>query len=151
MKQTPETMERQIEQLLHSEQLAVLSTVQDNQPYASLVAFAHSADLSEIVFCTPRTTRKFANLSSNNRVALLIENSRNQAADIYQAMAVTAIGRVKRSQVAVEGELRELYLKKHPHLEDFLRASTTAMVQIDVARYLMVHNFQNVYDYQVTP
>jgi nitroimidazol reductase NimA-like FMN-containing flavoprotein (pyridoxamine 5'-phosphate oxidase superfamily) len=127
----------------------VLSTVQDDQPYASLIAFAHTTDLSRIVFCTPRTTRKYSNLSSNKRVALLIENSRNQSSDIYQAIAVTAIGRVHPSPTGTEERLRDLYLKKHPHLEDFLRAETTAMVQVDVSRYLMVHHFQNVYDFEV--
>ncbi|MGB5986665.1 MAG: pyridoxamine 5'-phosphate oxidase family protein [Desulfobacterales bacterium] len=149
--QTPETARQDIGQLLESEQLAVLSTVQDDQPYASLVAFAHSADLCSIVFCTPRTTRKYTNLSANNRVALLIENSRNQAADIYQAMAATAVGRVKPVPSELENELRGLYLVKHPHLADFLRAATTALVQVEVTRYLVVHQFQNVYDFQVAP
>ena len=148
---TPDTAQRAIAKLLASEQLAVLSTVQNDQPYASLVAFAHSADLSKIVFCTPRTTRKYANLSSNKRVALLIENSRNQASDIYQAMAVTAIGRVNQSADEVKGGMRDLYLAKHPHLEDFLRAATTAVVEVEIIRYLMVHHFQNVYDFKVKP
>ena len=147
--QTPETARQDIGQLLESEQLAVLSTVQEDQPYANLVAFAHSADLRSIVFCTPRTTRKYTNLSANNRVALLIENSRNQAADIYQAMAATAIGQVEPIPPQAEEEFRELYLRKHPHLADFMRAATTAMVRVAVARYLVVRQFQNVYDFQV--
>ncbi len=148
---TPQAVERELRQLFQGEQLAVLSTVQNGQPYASLVAVTATADLAAIVFCTPETTRKFENLSANPRVALLINNSRNQASDIYQAVAVTAIGAAAAVVDAERAALAALYLQKHPHLKDFLRATSTALVKVAVERYIMVHNFQNVYDYKVAP
>ena len=108
-------------------------------------------DLAAIVFCTPVTTRKFENLSANPRVALLINNSRNQASDIYQAVAVTAIGKAGTVADGERGALAALYLQKHSHLKDFLRADSTALVKVAVERYIMVHNFQNVYEYKVAP
>lgn len=147
---TPERVEKDIKHLVSNERLAVLSTNQKNQPYASLVAFAATDDLKTIVFCTPQTTRKFANLNDNPQVALLIENSRNQAADIYSAFAATAIGVAKvLSPGRAKDDLKKLYLQKHPQLADFLRAETTALVEVKIQRYLMVQNFQNVYDYRV--
>ena len=152
---TPKDVEQDIRQLLQNERLAVLSTDQKGQPYASLVAFAGTSDLKTIVFCTPHTTRKFANLSANPRVALLINNGGNQPSDVYRAVAVTAIG---RAAVSPPGDapapsspknVAQLYLQKHPHLEDFWRAASTALVAVRVERYFMVHNFQNVYDYRV--
>ena len=147
---TPQAVERELQKLFQGEQLAVLSTVQNDQPYASLVAVSATDDLAAIVFCTPVTTRKFENLSANPRVALLINNSRNQASDIYQAVAVTAIGTAATIADGERSALAARYLQKHPYLKDFLRATSTALVKVAVERYIMVHNFQNVYDYKVT-
>jgi nitroimidazol reductase NimA-like FMN-containing flavoprotein (pyridoxamine 5'-phosphate oxidase superfamily) len=151
--ETSEAVAQQIRDLLQNERLAVLCTQQHGQPYASLVAFAATANLKRIAFCTPETTRKFANLAANPRVAMLVTNSRNQASDVYSAASLTAIGKaLPAQQPAQEGaatDLRALYLSKHPHLADFARARTTALVEIRVERYLLVHNFQNVYDFKV--
>jgi nitroimidazol reductase NimA-like FMN-containing flavoprotein (pyridoxamine 5'-phosphate oxidase superfamily) len=149
--QTPESVEHDIRQLFQQEQLAVLSTEQNGQPYVSLVAYAATADLQTIIFCTPITTRKYNNLSANPRVAMLINNSRNQASDVYSAVAVTAIGSVVPVTDSDRDDLENLYLQKHPHLMDFLRTRTTALVRVRIERYIMVHNFQNVYDYRVKP
>ena len=83
--QTRETVEHDIRQLLQNEQLGVLSTEQQGQPYASLVAFAVTTGLGNLVFCTPKTTRKYSNLANNPRVAMLINNCRNQASDIVKS------------------------------------------------------------------
>jgi nitroimidazol reductase NimA-like FMN-containing flavoprotein (pyridoxamine 5'-phosphate oxidase superfamily) len=147
---TPDVVENKIRQLLEEERLAVVSTDQGGQPYASLVAFAATTDLRTIAFCTPRTTRKFANLSCNPRVAVLINNSRNESSDIYRAVAVTAIGTATAADGPASEDIRRLYLEKHPHLKDFLQVASTAVVQVQVDRYLMVHHFQNVYDYRIT-
>lgn len=149
--QTPQSVQHEIRQLCQNEQLAVLSTEQNGQPYVSLVAFAATTDLETIVFCTPITTRKYDNLSANPRVALLIDNSRNQASDVYRAVAVTAIGSVLPVTDSDREDLENIYLQKHPHLMDFLRKRTTALVRVQIERYIMVHNFQNVYDYRVAP
>ena len=148
---TPESVEREIRKLCQEEQLAVLSTEQNGLPYVSLVAYATTTDLGTIVFCTPITTRKYDNLSANPRVAILINNSRNQASDIYSAVAVTAIGSVVPVSDSDRDDLENLYLRKHPHLMDFLHTRTTALVRVRIERYIMVHNFQNVYEYRVTP
>jgi nitroimidazol reductase NimA-like FMN-containing flavoprotein (pyridoxamine 5'-phosphate oxidase superfamily) len=137
--------------LFENESLAVLSTRQADQPYASLVAFVATADLKRLLFLTPVTTRKFANLKASPKVALLIHNSRNQPSDIYQAMAVTATGTATALDTTPDAALLDLYLAKHPHLKDFARASTTALVRVDVATYYLVHHFQTVIQYKVTP
>ena len=65
----------EIRKLMMEQRLAVLCTAQpDGQAYTSLVAFAASQDLKQIAFATMRATRKFANLSSNPRVARLLDD-----------------------------------------------------------------------------
>lgn len=147
--QTRDAVEQDIRQLLQNEQLAVLSTEQQGQPYASLVAFAATAGLGSLLFCTPKKTRKYNNMVSNPRVAMLINNCRNQASDIYRAISVTAVGKAVEV-VDTSGEnLNAVYLQKHPHLKEFLQAESTAFVQIRVERYFTVSKFQDVYEYEV--
>ncbi|MGD9008922.1 MAG: pyridoxamine 5'-phosphate oxidase family protein [Desulfobacteraceae bacterium] len=148
--QAIEAVERDIRQLLQDEQLAVLSTEQQGQPYASLVAFAVTAELDDIFFCTPKTTRKFSNLVNNPRVAMLINNCRNQLSDIYSAISVTAVGKAVEVAETSKEDRSALYLQKHPHLKEFLWTETTALVQVRVERYFLVRKFQDVYEYKVS-
>jgi hypothetical protein len=67
--------------LLESQRFAVLATDDHGQPFASLMAFAATEDLRHMVILTERTTRKYANLRSNPRVALLIDDRENKGSD----------------------------------------------------------------------
>jgi len=139
-----------IRTLFDSETLSVLSTQKDGQPYASIVAFAYTDDLSQILFLTPDTTRKYDNLNTDPRVALLINNSRNRAEDIFDAISVTAIGRALTLKGDEKNRKMELYLKRHPHMESFSCSPTTAMVAVAVDNYIMVSRFQHVEDIRMS-
>ena len=51
-------LKQTIAELFSTQQLAVLSSFGNEQPYASLVAFAATEDLKHIIFATTRSTRK---------------------------------------------------------------------------------------------
>ncbi|MCG6908956.1 MAG: pyridoxamine 5'-phosphate oxidase family protein [Deltaproteobacteria bacterium] len=141
---TTHQFRKQLTALFASQHLATLSTQHGGQPYASLVAFHAAEDLKRLFFVTPKTTRKFANLTANNRVAMLIDNSNNQAADFHEAVAVTAVG-IAGEIVGIDKETTlKQYLAKHPHLEEFARAPTCALVGVSVRSYYLVRKFQNV-------
>lgn len=137
--------------LLRDQQLGVLSTAGKDGPYASLVAFVVSEDQGHIFFVTPRATRKFANITANAQVALLVNNSINHPEDFHQAAAVTAVGTaaaVSPSELAV---VRDRYLAKHPYLEAFAHSPSCEFLEICVSRYIMVERFQNVTEYRIAP
>ena len=145
-----DTVRRQIETLLFDQRLATLSTCSSNgHPYASLIAFDATQDLRGVVFATSRATRKFANLESNARAALLVENSRNLKSDIYEAMAVTALGTVKELAGPPQEEALARYREKHPHLAAFVRSPSTALLRLEVQLYYLVNRFQRVMEYHV--
>ena len=135
---------QRLKELFNTQNLAALSTHRAGQPYASLVAFHASDDLKHIYFVTPTTTRKFANLSADNRVAVLVNSSTNQAADFHRAISVTAVGQAEVVDRSGSEILIVQYLAKHPHLEEFVRSPSCALVQVAVDSYYMVKNFQNV-------
>jgi nitroimidazol reductase NimA-like FMN-containing flavoprotein (pyridoxamine 5'-phosphate oxidase superfamily) len=141
---------QELKELLLSQNLAVLSTHQDGQPYASLVAFVAAEDLKHLFFVTPKTTRKFANLSVDCRVAMLINSSQNQAADFHQALSVTMVGSAEEISGDEKEKYLELYLARHPHLQDFAKSPTCALVRVTAQSYYLVKNFQNVMELHIS-
>lgn len=133
-----------LQNLCNKQTLAVLCTHNKGGPYGSLVAFANTDNLREIVFATLRTTRKYANIDADKHVALLIDNRSNKTADFRQATAATAIGYVREITKKKNSRYLRLYLKKHPHLKEFIEAPTCALLCIVVDKYYIVNRFQQV-------
>ena len=142
-------IKEKIRELLTIQKLAVLSTHHSGQPYASLIAFAGKEDLKKIFFVTSRTTRKFANLSADSRVAILINSSLNMDSDFHEAVSVTALGNAKEIHGAEKDEFLRLYLTKHPYLEAFATSPTCAVVGVTITTYVMVKNFQQVMELHI--
>jgi nitroimidazol reductase NimA-like FMN-containing flavoprotein (pyridoxamine 5'-phosphate oxidase superfamily) len=147
---TDDTIRRTIHALLREQHLGVLSTVGDGAPYASLVAYAVSDDDAQLYFVTPKATRKFANLSANPRVAMLVNNSINRPEDFHRAMAVTATGIAAVAAPAERAGMLDRYVATHPHLEDFALSPSCELVRVRVERYILVQRFQNVTEYRVS-
>ncbi len=137
-------LEEKVRLLLASQKFAVLSTQEKDHPYMNLVAFAETDDLRTILFATTRATRKYGNISSHSGVALLFDNRSNEAADIQEATAITAIGSASEVIASERGKMEKTYLHKQPHMNDFLSSPTTALISVDVEYYIFVNRFQNV-------
>jgi len=140
-----------VRNLFATQKLAVLATQNNGQPYASLVAFVGRDDLKEILFATPKTTRKFANLKADSRVAVLINSSENRPSDFHRAVSVTATGTAEEVPVDERNHFLKGYLDRHPHLTDFIHAPSTACVRVTVNCYYMVQNFQKVIELHINP
>ncbi len=128
--------------ILDDQRLAVLSTRDGNQPYCNLVCFNATDNLQCLVFATPRSTRKYANLSAEFRVAMLVDDRANEAADTDKATAVTAIGMARELSGQEKVDLLGRYIDKHPQLKAFASSSDTALFKIEVDRYI-VSRFQH--------
>lgn len=148
MKSSVEIQNR-LRSLLASQKLAVVATQTDGQPYASLVAFVATDDLRQIFFVTARTTRKFSNLISNPRVAVLVNSSTNQESDFHDAISITVTGNAEEIKDPERQAILELYLAKHPYLEEFARSPSCAFVRVAARSYYMVQNFQSVMELHI--
>jgi len=138
-----------IQNLFNTQNLSVLSTQKNGQPYASIVAVTVTPDLKQIIFLTPETTRKYDNLVASPRVAMLIHNSQNKAEDITQAISVTATGEAFPVTGQEKEQLLALYLSRHPHMKSFANNLTTAVIRMNVDTYIMVSQFQTVLEIKV--
>ena len=138
-----------LESLLRTQNLGVLSTHQKGWPYASLVAFAATEDSKYLVFATTRSTRKYANIESDSRVAMLIDNRSNQTDDFHSAMAVTATGKAEEVDPHEKEIYLKIYLEKYPHLKDFVNAPSCALLKIKIDTYYLVNRFQKVFELHI--
>jgi hypothetical protein len=148
MNDTPELLSV-IRGLLESQKLAVLATQNHGQPYSNLIAIAATADLKYLLFATTRATRKYANLMADPRVALLVDNRQNDIADFVEAAALTALGKAWESQGVERQRFLEVYLAKHPNLQEFVAAPTCALLRVKVDKYIVVRRFQDVQEIQI--
>ncbi len=142
-------LKQTIADLFLGQNLAVLSSYGNKQPYASLVAFAATEDLKHIIFATTRSTRKYANLTSESQVALLIDNRSNEEKDFSYAIAVTALGMTEEVRDSERTSFLKLYLKKHPHLKEFVSSPSCALLKVTVQKYYVVNRFQNVQELHI--
>lgn len=140
-----------IQDLVTTQSFAVLATHCGGQPHGSLVAFVVSDDLRDLVFATSRSTRKFANLSEDGRVALVIDNRTNQEADFQQATAVSVSGRASETRGDEHAHWMKRYLQRHPALREFVHSPTCALVRVRVEKYNLVERFQNVVELRFEP
>lgn len=141
---TSELLRQTVRTLLDSQIQGVLATQHQQQPYTSLMAFAVTPDLRQIVFATARATQKYANLLANPRASLLIDNRCNSSTDYENVVAISVQGLVREADPERRADLLELYLRKHPRLCEFASAAECALLQLDVECYYVVSQFQSV-------
>lgn len=137
-----EDLEAGIRELLESELFAVLSTQHAGLPYASLISFAATSNLKQIIFSTTRETRKYSLLEKSPQVALLVDNRSQNPPLINYIQAVTITG--KATILSQKGKWTTLLLEKHPYLREFIENPSTALIVVDVYRYFFVRRFQEV-------
>jgi uncharacterized pyridoxamine 5'-phosphate oxidase family protein len=126
-----------LRQIMGTQRFAVLATLNDQQPYSNLVAFAVAEDLRQIIFATERSTQKYRNILSNNKVALLIDNRKNSQSDFTEALAITVLGVASELKGDRDEKLVQSYLGRHPSLGEFLQRPDTAVIRVMVTDYVL--------------
>ena len=128
-----------------SEELfGVLATSTEDVPYTNLIAFILQDDLKKLFFATPRDTKKFKNLTINEKVSFHIQNTKNSLEDIGKAVGITITGKATECSKKHSEEVISLYLLKYPQIKEFIYSLNTAFISVDIERYDVVERFQNV-------
>lgn len=127
------------------ENFAVLATDDTGSPYASLISYALTPDLKTVIFATPKDTRKYRNILNSSQVALLIDNRSTSKYGLMETEAITIIGIAKNVRRGKKwDELSKVFLRKHPDLEEFLHAQTTALIAVKITGCVHVSHFQTL-------
>jgi hypothetical protein len=133
-----------IEDALQANQLAVLATVGDDQPHASLIAFTPFEGFRQLVFATYRNTRKFQNMAHNNKVAVLIEGKNEEKSGIQNGFVITAYGIAEEISIDTNNVALNALLCKHPDLLSFTGEMDCALISVKVEKYQVVQGIDNV-------
>lgn len=136
--------------LFQDQKLTTLATQEQDHPYLSLMAFIVSDDLKVLIVATKRGTRKYSNMIRSPGVAFLIDNRRNQEADFKDALAVTGIGRAIECLNSEKESLLGRFLARHPDLAGFLKDPECALMKIEIGKYTLVSQFQEVEELAIT-
>ncbi|WP_245809426.1 pyridoxamine 5'-phosphate oxidase family protein [Desulfamplus magnetovallimortis] len=132
-----------IQSLFSTQRLAVLATQYNGYPYTSLMAFASTSDLKNILLLTSMSTTKYDYLTACPNVSLLIHNSQNFSNHKGDDVAVTAIGTASTVSGLDKKKLLATFLDHHPSLTKFALEQTTALISVAITKYIMVSQFQN--------
>jgi nitroimidazol reductase NimA-like FMN-containing flavoprotein (pyridoxamine 5'-phosphate oxidase superfamily) len=141
----PQDLVASIRDLIARHPFAVLCTQGGGQPYGSLVAYAVNDALSAAVFSTGRATRKYSLLTSNDRVAFVVDSRSSYPEELMKVEAITATGRAHELSDGERGSWAEILAVRHPQLRSFVFSSSTAVFKIEIASYLYVTRFQEVH------
>ncbi|MFO7729835.1 MAG: pyridoxamine 5'-phosphate oxidase family protein [Spirochaetia bacterium] len=139
-----EEIRKMVAELLSEQLFAVLSTQGEQLLHSALVAFAPAADMRQLVFVTPRQTRKFENILEHNYVSLFVDNRKNDITDLQRLIGVEARGEAEEVDSRYHNYYKELLTAKFPQLNWFMDSPGSAIMKINVQRYDVVHHFQNV-------
>ena len=118
-----EMLGAEIKKHLESQSFAVLSTRSENEaPHSTIVCFVSADDLETLVFVTPRTTRKFANLIVRPEATLFIDDRSSFMGNLKDIWAIEARGIFREASVDESKAYGRLFLNKYPDLADFAAA-----------------------------
>jgi nitroimidazol reductase NimA-like FMN-containing flavoprotein (pyridoxamine 5'-phosphate oxidase superfamily) len=134
---SPSDLRQTLKDVFATQRFCVLATQGQGQPYGSLVAFAETDDLKRLVFATNRDSRKFSNLMSEPRVALVIDSRCNNDTDFRNAVAITALGPAHEAAGDERERLARVYLAKHPGLAGFVGSPEMAVCSVEVEDYVV--------------
>ncbi len=123
--------------------LAVLATIREGRPHASLLTVAITGDLRAILFITDRNTHKYQDISADSRVALLADN-RAEALGLERSLAITAVGMASETAGPEREETLRLFLAGNPHLREFAETDGAALIRVTVERYIVVRGITEV-------
>ena len=135
-----------LKKLLKSSLYGVLATQYKSQPYTSLLAYAFTGDLRNIIFVTPQTTRKYKLLNNCKRVAFQVDNRGNSPKNIMHIESITATGQANliKFESPEYKSFVKLLIKRHSYLKEFIESPSCCIFSINIVRYFHVIRFQEV-------
>jgi len=108
--------------IIKENDLCVLATVSEGKPHCSLMSYISDEEGREIYLISHKQTRKYSNLMENPTISLLIDTREEEKGQrrIY-VKALTVGGEFQTINDPAKKDLvREMFLKRQPHLTDFL-------------------------------
>ena len=127
--------------------LCVLATVSEGKPHCSLMSYVSDERGQEIYMISHKQTKKYVNLMENPTVSLLIDTREEEKGEerIY-IKALTVSGEYQAIEDPREKDLiRAEFLKRHPHLTDFLNDPWAEMFCIKIKSFQLLDGVKDAF------
>jgi uncharacterized pyridoxamine 5'-phosphate oxidase family protein len=128
-----------ISAVIKSCSFAVLATEGNGQPHTSLIAIAPFGNSGQIIFATYRNTRKYQNLTKNNKIAVLIEGSCRNIMGIDESVVLTVIGFTEDIHSTEYLTPYQALLNLHPEMESFMLSPDCVLIRVIAQSYQIVY------------
>jgi nitroimidazol reductase NimA-like FMN-containing flavoprotein (pyridoxamine 5'-phosphate oxidase superfamily) len=134
-----------MKKLLRENHLCVLATCANDVPHCSLMTYATNAAADRVYLMTRRDSRKYANLSINPRVSLLVDTrGACKPAHVEDLKALTVAGEVTLVVDKAERQtVIEMLVINHPQLHDLAQQPDTELLAVTVKSFLLLDGVQN--------
>ena len=123
--------------LVRKKNVCVLSTVSDNKPYCSLMAYITDGTCKEIYMVTHKNTTKFNNLQKNPSVSLLIDSRETQPRANAQALTIDGVF-IPLIDDNKRQNIRDRMLESFPHMKNFLHHPESEIIRVKINSFLLL-------------
>jgi len=123
--------------LVRKKNVCVLSTVSDNKPYCSLMAYITDGTCKEIYMVTHKNTTKFNNLQKNPSVSLLIDSRETQPRSNAQALTIGGVF-IPLIDDNKRQKIRDRMLESFPHMKDFIHHPESEIIRVKINSFLLL-------------
>ena len=123
--------------LVRKKNVCVLSTVSDNKPYCSLMAYITDGTCKEIYMMTHKNTTKFNNLQKNPSVSLLIDSRETQPRSNAQALTIGGVF-IPLVDDNKRQNILDRMLESFPHMKNFLHHPESEIIRVKINSFLLL-------------
>ncbi|EFI35684.1 pyridoxamine 5'-phosphate oxidase-related FMN-binding protein [Desulfonatronospira thiodismutans ASO3-1] len=126
-----------IKEIIHQNDLAVLATSHEDRPHCSLMAYVPDSDCTRIYLLTLKDSRKFANISRNPYVSLLVD-TRDPHEPRKDYKALTISGTCAPADTTEQEKLRQDMVKQHPQLKELADKPDCVLLVVNINSFLLL-------------
>ena len=137
-------MKERIKKTLDSQNIAVLATSKNDEPYSCLVGFEVADAFRTFLFATMRQRLKYRNIMANPRVTLTIDDRDKTESDFNETSSVTVVGTATNTKGAERSRYAGLLVKRHRALQAFVDSPDCAVIKVAVDKIYFVSEFESV-------
>jgi len=140
-------MLEKMKDIVKANDLCVLATVSDGKPHCSLMSYISDEEGHEIYLISHKQTKKYANLMENPTISLLIDTREEERWQkrIY-IKALTLSGEFQTiNDLGKKDFIRSKFLKKHPHLSDFLNDPGAEIFSIRIKSFQLLDGVKDAF------
>jgi len=140
-------MLEKMKDIVKENDLCVLATVSEGRPHCSLMSYISDEEGHEVYLISHKQTKKYANLMENPTVSLLIDTREEEKGKrrVY-IKALTVSGEFQTIKDPGKKDIiRAKFLKRHPHLADFLNDPGTEIFSIRIKSFQLLDGVKDAF------